>query len=96
MKKKEEGATRQQERHGMDRKIMDQEEVYKRALGMSKNENNISHEASTKTTNKKTTKNRLPLPKTLYPSFTPIPIPKTYPTPTTITRQMKMPSNGEQ
>jgi len=32
----QEGAKRQQERHGMDRKIMDKEEVYKRAFGTSK------------------------------------------------------------
>jgi len=81
----------------MVRKIKDQEKIYKEDLGTSKRKNITPHEASTKTTNTKTTKNHLPLPKTLYSSFTPIPIPKTHPTSTTIITktQMKMPSNGE-
>jgi len=81
--------------HGIDRKIMDEETVYKGAFGNIEKENNTPHEASTKTTNTKMTKNHLPLPKTLYSSPTSVPIPKTHPTPTTITTQMKMPSNGE-
>jgi len=79
-----EGATGQQESHGMDRKIKDQEKIYKRSLRNDERENIKPHEASTKTTNTKKTKNHLPLPKTLYSSLTSIPIPKTHPTPTTI------------
>jgi len=64
-----------------------------RSLCDLKRENITPHEESTKTTKKN--KNHLPLPKTLYTSFTPIPTPKIYPTSTIAETQMKMPANRE-
>jgi len=81
----------------MDRKIKDQERIYKEAFGTVKRKNIIPHEGFTKTTNTKMTNNHLPIPKTLYSSLTSVPISRTHPTPTTIITktQMKMHSNGE-
>jgi len=44
-RKKEQGATRQQESHGLDRKIKDQEKIYKEAYGTSKGKtsSNMKH-----------------------------------------------------